>query len=85
MTPPKPAPTLDLHGYKLDDAESAVDEFLYKHNNAGTGKIRIMTGKGTGAIRDKVIKYLQQGGFPWSYEKLPNGQPNQGVLVVHLE
>ena len=78
-------PVLDLHGFKTDDVEEKVDQFLHLHNSKGTPSIKIMTGKGTGAVRQLVIKYLKQGNYPWSYEKLPNGTNNEGVLIVHLE
>jgi dsDNA-specific endonuclease/ATPase MutS2 len=79
----KRQPTLDLHGYKTDEVFDAVEEFLRKHQNEHT--VRIMPGKGTGKVKSVVIDYLGKAKYPWSYEKLPNGQTNDGVLVVYMQ
>lgn len=75
---------LDLHGYKTDDVLDAVDRFLSKANALSLPQVRIMTGKGTGAVKKQVIQILKQARYPWSYEKLSNGKENEGVLVVRL-
>ncbi len=75
-------PTLDLHGKKTDEVPDLVDRFLMKHQNEP--KVRIMTGKGTGAVRQTVIDYLELGGFPWKYERGSKGDENAGVLIVSL-
>ncbi|MCC6277917.1 MAG: Smr/MutS family protein [Oligoflexia bacterium] len=77
--------TLDLHGKKTDEVEDLVDRFLMNAQEQHLKRIRIMTGKGTGAVRNVVTKYLKLGGFPWKYEKLSNGKDNEGVLVVFLD
>jgi dsDNA-specific endonuclease/ATPase MutS2 len=75
-------PTLDLHGFKTDEVYDAVDKFIMKHHSRP--KVRIMPGKGTGAVRQELIKYLKQGGYPWVYEDLANGDKNTGSLLVFL-
>jgi len=75
-------PTLDLHGFKKDDVYDAVDRFIMKHHSEP--RVRIMPGKGTGIVRDELIRYLKQGGYPWSYETMPNGAKNQGSIIVFL-
>jgi hypothetical protein len=32
-----------------------------------------------------VLDYLKKANYPWHYERLGNGQNNEGVLVVILE
>lgn len=76
---------LDLHGYKGEDVEAAVDKFLMKVTQLNLKKARIMTGKGTGTVKSIVIRYLKLAGYPWSYERLPNGKSNEGCLVIHIE
>ena len=76
-------PTLDLHGYKTDEVFDAVEAFLSK--NAKQKQVRIMPGKGTGKVKAVVVDYLKKARYPWSYERLSNGQNNEGVLVVHME
>jgi len=76
---------LDLHGYKADQVEDAVDKFLMKLSNSGLKRARIMTGKGSGIVKDITIRYLKLAGYHWAYEKLPNGKNNEGCLVLFLE
>ena len=75
---------LDLHGYKTEDVEDAVDRFLMQLSKSSLKKARIMTGKGTGKVQAVTIKYLKLAGYQWSFEKLSNGKNNEGCLVIHL-
>ena len=76
---------LDLHGYKADQVEVAIDRFLMQVSNSSLKRARIMTGKGSGTVQGIAIKYLKLAGYHWSYEKLPNGKNNEGCLVIFLE
>ena len=76
-------PTLDLHGFKTEDVFDAVEAFLRKHERLA--KVRIMPGKGTGKVKAKVIEYLKLAHFHHSVERLPNGDANDGVLLVYME
>ena len=57
-------PCLDLHGYKVEDVADAVDRFIVRMNAQGQGTVHIMPGKGSGKVKEAVILYLKQGGFP---------------------
>lgn len=70
-------PTLDLHGFTTDAVADAVDRFLVKSDRAGHRKVRIITGKGTGAVRKVALDWLKLGGFPYTTE-------NEGSYLVHL-
>jgi dsDNA-specific endonuclease/ATPase MutS2 len=76
---------LDLHGYKTDEVEDAVDKFLMKLSSSGLKRARIMPGKGTGAVKAVVVKYLKLAGYHWAFEKLSNGKDNEGCLVIFLD
>lgn len=76
---------LDLHGYRAEQVEDAVDKFLMQLSNSNLKRARIMTGKGTGTVKSMVIKYLKMAGYQWVYEKLSNGKSNEGCLVIFLE
>lgn len=75
---------LDLHSRKVDEILELLDRFLTRANDAGLSQVRIMTGKGTGAVRAKTMELLKQAHYSWKYERLPNGKDNEGVLVVRL-
>lgn len=81
--PQKPAPTLDLHGYTVDEVFDAVEAFLRKH--AGAKRVRIMHGKGTGKVKAKVLEYLKLANYPARPERMDDGRTNDGVLVVFME
>lgn len=76
---------LDLHGFTTDQVEEAVDRFLMKVSSSNLKRARIMTGKGTGAVKALTINYLKRAGYPWAYEKMANGKDNEGCLVIFLE
>jgi len=76
---------LDLHGFKGEDVEAAVDSFLMSANSSNLDRVRIMTGKGSGTVQKIVIQYLKLGNYPWAYERLGDGRENRGVLVVFLD
>lgn len=83
-SPQKNWPTLDLHGFKVGDVDAALDRFIYQHSQKGTARVRVMPGKGTGAVKSQVTSYLKQANYPWQYEKLSNGKPNEGVMIVFV-
>lgn len=76
---------LDLHGFKSDQVEDAIDRFLMDLSKSSLKKARIMTGKGTGTVKALAIKYLKMAGYSWAYEKLSNGKNNEGCLVIFLD
>ena len=78
-------PLLDLHGYVTADVPDAVDRFLVQSMKKGAPRCRIMTGKGSGAVKKTVMDYLKLGAYPFQIERMANGAPNEGVLVVFLD
>ncbi|MBX3016397.1 MAG: Smr/MutS family protein [Bdellovibrionaceae bacterium] len=77
-------PTLDLHGYRVEEVFDAVEAFLRKHANAD--RVRIMPGKGTGKVQSEVARYLKLGNYSWSHERSgAAGAANSGVMIVHMD
>lgn len=76
--------TLDLHGFRLDQVDDAVDRLLVEASNKNWSRIRIMTGKGSGAVRTAVINYLKLAHYQWEYERLDNGSRNEGSLIIFV-
>jgi DNA mismatch repair protein MutS2 len=48
----------DLHGLTVDEALTLVNTFLYKSSISGLRRVWIIHGKGTGALRQEVRRYL---------------------------
>lgn len=53
------ATTLDLRGERYEDAMNKVDHYIDAAILAGYPSVTIIHGKGTGALRNGIIKYLQ--------------------------
>ena len=49
----------DVRGMALDEAIMTVDQYLDQAILAGMGEVSIIHGKGTGALRDELQKYLR--------------------------
>ncbi|MBX6350847.1 MAG: Smr/MutS family protein [Clostridia bacterium] len=75
--PPPPAvgPSLDLHGLRVEEALAAVDRYLDDAVRAGWREVRIVHGRGTGALRDAVRRFL--AGHPQVAAWRP-GLPSEG-------
>lgn len=80
MSKQQSQPTLDLHGKRVDEVFDLVDPFLLEHSKKGTNRVRIMSGKGTGAVQKKLIEYLKMAGYTWQFET----PQNTGSLIVFV-
>lgn len=76
--------SLDLHGFKTDEVFDAVDKFIRKAEGLGHHRVRIIHGKGTGKVKEKVLEYLRMAGYTGKPEPLANGNMNEGALLVLL-
>ena len=83
--PRKPANAdLDLRGLRGDEALSRVDEALNDAALDGAGTVRIIHGKGTGALRQAIREYL--GGHPLVLAaQNGEGPGGDGITVAELE
>lgn len=52
-------PTCDLHGSTVAEAEYLVDGFLHREAITGTAVVRIVCGKGTGALLSHMRAFLK--------------------------
>jgi DNA mismatch repair protein MutS2 len=82
--PQSPGLELDLRGNRVDDALPRLEEYLDAAYMAGLPFVRIIHGKGTGALRKAVQEMIQHHPLARSWER---GKPNEGgdgVTVVLL-
>lgn len=77
-------PTLDLHGFKRDEVWDAMDKFLRKFADS-VPRVRVMTGKGQGIVRQEAENYLKQARYHFSVERTESGALNEGVLLVFMD
>ena len=79
-----PSTELDLRGLRVDEALSRVDEALNDAVLDGAGTVRLIHGKGTGALRRAIREYL--GGHPLVMSAQDGEGPGgDGVTVVELK
>ena len=77
------SPEVNLHGYRVDEALSLIDSLLDDAALEGMSALKIVHGKGTGALRRAIREYL--GGHPLVAAARPGeGGDAAGVTVVTL-
>ena len=75
---------LDLRGLRVDEALSRVDEALNDAALDGAGTVRLIHGKGTGALRRAIREYLDGHPLVMSAQD-GEGPGGDGVTVAELE
>ena len=79
------SPEVDLRGMMTDEALGALDLFL---DNAVLGKlneVRIIHGKGTGAVRKAVREHLKRSRYVKSFRPGRYGEGEDGVTIAELK
>ena len=77
------SPEVNLHGYRVDEALSLIDSLLDAAALEGMTSLKIVHGKGTGALRRAIREYL--GGHPLVAATQPGeGGAAGGVTIVTL-
>jgi len=80
------SPGLECHlrGMRADDALAELERYLEKAYSAGLPYVRIVHGKGTGAIRKVVQEYLNTSPYVERWELAMQSEGGEGVTVAHL-
>jgi DNA mismatch repair protein MutS2 len=78
-------PEVDLRGLRVDEVDVPLEAALDAALRADLPSLRVIHGKGTGAVRDRVLELLD--GYPRirSYRPGEMGEGGSGVTVVELE
>jgi len=76
--------SLDLRGRRVDEVEDEVDRYLNDAYLAGLPFVRLIHGKGTGALRQVVRQYLASHPLVKSYHSADPEQGGEGVTVAVL-
>jgi DNA mismatch repair protein MutS2 len=90
VTVPATSPTstpdveLDLRGQRVEEILPRVDKYLDDAFLAGMPFVRIVHGKGTGALRQAVRDQLRGHALVKSYRPGAQGEGGSGVTVVYL-
>ena len=79
-----PGLELDLRGLRVDDGLSQLDSYLDAAYVAGLPFVRIIHGKGTGAMRTAIRDVLHGHPLVSHYERGGEKEGGDGVTVVNL-
>ncbi len=71
---------LDLHGLRVAQAVSQTSAFLFREQARGSVSVRIITGHGTGALKQAVRQVLSK--HPAVASSLPTLRSDAATLVV---
>lgn len=75
---------IDLRGMTLDEAIPAVDKAIDDALIAGIGQLRLIHGKGTGALRAGLTAYLENNCFVKKLETAALDAGGSGATVIDL-
>lgn len=73
---------IDLRGYRAAEIEAMLDRYLEDAYRAGMPFVRIIHGKGTGALRKVVRDFLSAHPAVAKYESAPANQGGDGATVA---
>ena len=79
-----PALEIDVRGWRADDAVREVDQYLHDNYLHGQGTVRIVHGKGTGALRKAIREQLSEHPLVKSAQPEKAELGGEGVTVVKL-
>lgn len=83
--PPRSVPLeLEIRGWRVTEAEQALDRYLNDAYLAGLPFVRIIHGKGTGTLRRAVREILASHPLVASFEGAPERDGGEGVTIARL-
>jgi DNA mismatch repair protein MutS2 len=76
---------IKLIGMRADEAIAKLDKYLDDAYIAHLPSVRIVHGKGTGALRDAVHQHLKRQNYIKSYKLAEFGEGDAGVTIVEFK
>jgi DNA mismatch repair protein MutS2 len=85
-TPAPESPGMELHlrGMTVEEALPEVEDYLDSAYLAGLPWVRVVHGKGTGALRRGVRAMLKQHPLVKKYHNAELNEGGDGVTIIHL-
>jgi DNA mismatch repair protein MutS2 len=81
---PSPGMELDIRGRLVEEGVAELEDYLDRAQRAGLPFVRIIHGKGTGALRKAVRDAVKRNAVTASFETGREGEGGDGVTVVKL-
>ena len=79
------SPEINLLGKTVDEAVAELDKYLDDASLAHLTSVRVVHGKGTGALRAGIHQYLKRQKHVNSYRLGAFGEGDAGVTIVELQ
>ena len=79
------SPEINLIGKTTDDAVQELDKYIDDAYLARLSKVRIIHGRGTGALKNAVSAYLRRCKHVASFSEAPFNEGGYGVTVAELK
>ncbi len=79
------SPEINLIGQTVDDAIIALDKYVDDAYIAHLEKIRIIHGRGTGALRNAVASFLRKNKHVESFETAPYNEGGYGATIAIMK
>lgn len=76
---------IDLHGMTVDEAIYELDKYLDDAFLANLHQVRVIHGRGTGALKQGVLPYLKNHRLVKSIESAPFNEGGIGATIVNLK
>ncbi|MFI3301180.1 MAG: endonuclease MutS2 [Candidatus Gastranaerophilales bacterium] len=76
--------TLDLRGYKVEDALDSLEVYLDKASLANLASVNVIHGHGTGALKQAVREFLSTTPYVASYRAGEDGEGGDGISIVSI-
>ena len=77
-------PEINLIGFTVDDAIVELDKYLDDACLSHLDQVRVVHGKGTGALRKGIHEYLKKQSYVRSFRLGEFGEGDAGVTIVEL-
>jgi DNA mismatch repair protein MutS2 len=81
---PEVATQLDIRGWRVEQALEELDTYLNDAVMLGMSSVRIVHGKGTGALRAAIREQLAHHPLVKSFTSPPPQEGGDGVTIVNL-
>lgn len=78
---------LDLHDIynKSKDLDRALHDIISEAEETGAKKVEIIPGKGSGALKKRVLRFLDRKDIKARYHRVEKDSKNSGRLFVHFK
>jgi DNA mismatch repair protein MutS2 len=80
----EPEPEVDVRGFRVSEVGIKVDRALDQATLAGLGELRIIHGKGTGALRESISELLANDSRVSDFRMGGPAEGGAGVTIVRL-